>query len=33
MKNKLTKEDIQKRINILKVEIMSSDISQRRKKI
>ena len=29
MKNKLTKEDIQKRINILKVEIMSSDISQK----
>lgn len=31
MKNKLTKEDIQKRINILKVEIMSSDISQKRR--
>ena len=29
MKNKLTKEDIQKRINILKVGIMSSDISQK----
>ena len=32
MKNKLTKEDIQKRINILKVGIMSSDISQKRRK-
>lgn len=31
MKNKLTKEDIQKRINILKVGIMSSDISQKRR--
>ena len=31
MKNKLTKEDIQKRINILKVRIMSSDISQKRR--
>ena len=29
MKNKLTKEDIQKRINILKVGIMSSNISQK----
>ena len=32
MKNKLTKEDIQKRINILKVGIMSSDINQKRRK-
>lgn len=31
MKNKLTKEDIQKRINILKVGIMSSNISQKRR--
>lgn len=31
MKNKLTKVDIQKRINILKVGIMSSDISQKRR--
>lgn len=31
MKNKLTKEDIQKRINILKVGIMSSDISKKRR--
>lgn len=31
MKNKLAKEDIQKRINILKVGIMSSDISQKRR--
>lgn len=31
MKNKLTKEDIQNRINILKVGIMSSDISQKRR--
>lgn len=31
MKNKLTKEDIQKRINILKVGIMASDISQKRR--
>ena len=31
MKNKLTKEDIQKRLNILKVGIMSSNISQKRR--
>ena len=31
MKNKLTKEDIQKRINILKVGIMFSNISQKRR--
>lgn len=31
MKNMLTKEDIQKHINILKVGIMSSNISQKRR--